>query len=78
MKHWNMLSLSAMLLMLIMQKEKIGDSNYEKNNVAVQLIKTIENLSFDYLKHNPGSSPSLFIKVQLDLFIKLLLKELEK
>jgi len=42
----------------------------EENNVAVQLIKTIENLSFDYLKHNPGSSPSLFIK--------LLLKELEK
>ena len=33
----------------------------EENNVAVQLIKTIENLSFDYLKHNPGSSPSLFI-----------------
>jgi len=50
----------------------------EENNVAVQLIKTIENLSFEYLERTPGSSTSLFIKVQLDLFIKLLLKDLEK
>ena len=50
----------------------------EENNVAVQIIKTIENLSFDYLRHSLGSDCSLFLKEQLDYFNQLLKMELEK
>jgi len=50
----------------------------EENNVAVQLINSIENLSFEYLRHSLGSDCSLFLKEQLDYFNQLLKMELEK
>ena len=55
----------------------------EENNVVVQLIKTIENLSFghliEYVKYNPYTSANIFLKEQLDRFTKSLLKmEIEK
>jgi len=59
-------------------KECVECCGGKRNNVAVQLINSIENLSFEYLRHSLGSDCSLFLKEQLDIFNQLLKMELEK